>query len=240
MGRFCGHFCLRRNTWRKVTPMHKLRNCFAGISFSGRLSLCTAAFAACALLPSSGRAYVVSITPGVKSLFLQVGAGTITGGTFSAGGIPGNNSTINRVSVTVPVATLGAGTQAMTTDSTVSASSYDGFAYCSVPSQVYIGGFFRTPGSSSNATLTATAPAGLTSASGDTIPFSNVSWISGGAGDTTPTIPSGTFVGGAPQTLLSVTRNTWFESCLKFSYANGQLVPSGTFTGRVSYTLTAP
>jgi hypothetical protein len=220
--------------------MPKLRNSFDGDTSRGSTPLCTAVFLACALSASPSRAYVVSIAAGVKSLFLQVGAGTITGGTFSTGGIPGNNSTINRVSVTVPGAALGAGTQAMTTDSAVSASSYDGYSFCSVPSQIYIGGFFRTPGASSNATLSVTSPAALTNASGNTIPFNAVSWVSGGNGDATPTIPSGAFVGGAAQTLLSVTTNTWFESCLKFNYANGALVPAGTFTGRVSYTLTAP
>ena len=191
-------------------------------------------------LPSS--AYVVTITAGTKSIYLQVGVGTMTGGTgtFSGGATPGNNTTVNRVSATVPAANLGAGTVAMTTDSTVAASAYDGYIFCSVPSQVYVAGFFRTPGASANATLTATAPSALTNASGDAIPFNTVSWISGGNGDATATIPSGTFVGGAPQTLLSVARNTWFESCLQFNYANAQVVPAGTFTGRVSYTLTAP
>ena len=193
-----------------------------------------------ALNPIASHAYVVPITAGTKSIYLQVGVGTMTGGTFRGGGTPGNNATVNRVSVAVTAANLGAGTVAMTTDSTVTASPYDGFNFCSIPSQVYVGGFFRTPGASANATLTATAPSALTNASGDTIPFNTVSWISGGTGDTTATIPSGTFVGGALQTLLSVTSNTWFESCLQFNYANAQVVPAGTFTGRVSYTLTAP
>jgi hypothetical protein len=193
-----------------------------------------------ALTCLGAQAFVVTITAGTRSLFLQVGAGTMTGGNFSSGGTPGNNSTINSVSVTVPAANLGAGTRAMTTDSTVAASPYDSFAFCTVPAQVYVGGFYRTPGTGANATLTATAPASLVNATGNTIPFNTISWISGGASDTTATIPSGTFVGGASQTLLSITRNTWFESCLQFNYANTQLVGSGTFTGRVSYTLTAP
>lgn len=194
----------------------------------------------CCLAGTVSQAFVVTIAAGTKSIYLQVGAGTMTGGRFNAGGVPGNNATVNNVSVTVPAASLGAGTQPMSTDSTVTASPYDGFAFCTVPAQVYIGGFFRTPGASANAALTVTAPSTLVNAAGDTIPFSAVSWISSGAGDPTPAIPSGTFVGGAAQNLLSVTRNTWFESCLQFNYANAQLVPAGTFRGRVSYTLTAP
>jgi hypothetical protein len=194
----------------------------------------------CALLCAGAQAFSVSITPGTRSLFLQVGSGTMTGGNFSSGGIPGNNATINRVSVTVPAASLGAGSLAMATDSTVTASPYDGFAFCTVPTQVYVGGFYRTPGTGANATLSATTPASLTSTSGSSIPFSTVSWVSAGASDRGSTISNGTFFGGASQTLLSIARNTWFESCLQFSYANAQLVGSGTFTGRATYTLTAP
>jgi hypothetical protein len=184
-------------------------------------------------------AFVATIGAGTRTLYLQVGAGTVTGGTFSAGGTPGNNSTINSVSVNVPSAALGAGTQAMTTDSTVSASPYDNFAFCTVPAQVYVGGFYRTPGAAGNGTLSVTSPATLSNGLGDTLPFTSISWVSGGAGDATATIPSGTFTG-ATQTLYSVTRNNWFESCLAFNYANTALVPAGTFTGRVTYTLAAP
>ncbi|MGH6640316.1 MAG: hypothetical protein ACREBY_17165, partial [Polaromonas sp.] len=133
------------------------------------LALRAPALLACVLAAPASQAFVATITPGTRSLFLQVGAGTMTGGRFSAGGTPGNNATINRVSVTVPVANLGTGTLAMTTDSTVTASPYDGFAFCAVPSQVYVGGFYRTPGAAANATLTATAPATLVNATGDTI-----------------------------------------------------------------------
>jgi hypothetical protein len=189
---------------------------------------------------SASEAFVVNIAAGQRSLFLQVGAGSMTGGTYNAGGIPGNNGTVNRVTVTVPAANLGAGTRSMTANSTVTTSPYDGFIFCTVPSQVYVGGFYRTPGNGANATLSATAPPSLVNATGNTIPFNAISWVSGGANDATPTIPSGNFVGGATQTLLSINRNTWFESCLQFNYANSQLVGSGTFTGRVSYTLTAP
>ena len=193
------------------------------------------------LLCTGAQAFSVGITPGTRSLFLQVGAGSMTGGTsFSAGGTPGNNATINSVSVTVPAASLGTGSRAMSTDSTVTASAYDGRTFCTVPAQVYVGGFYRTPGTGANATLSATSPASLTNASGNTIAFTTVSWVSAGTADSGTTIANGTFTGGASQTLLSIARNTWFESCLQFSYANTLLVGSGTFTGRVSYTLTAP
>jgi hypothetical protein len=196
--------------------------------------------AALALLSGlPAQAFQVGITPGVKSIFLQVGSGTMTGGSFSSGGTPGNNAVINNVSVTVPATSLGAGAQAMTTDSMVANSPWNDRSFCSVPAQIYVGGFYRTPGTGANATLSVTSPASLVSGS-DSLSFSTISWVSAGLGDATPTIPSGSFVAGTAQTLLSVTRNTWFESCLQFSYANAAAVPAGTFTGRVTYTLTSP
>jgi hypothetical protein len=194
-------------------------------------------------LPSA-HAYTVGISTGTRALFMQVGVGTMTGGTFESGGTPGNNTTINTASVTVPSAQLGSGTaQAMTTNSTVTASAWDNFAFCNTPAttgQVYVAGFYRGPGSSgATSTLSVSTPANLTNASANTLAFSSIAWTSSGNGDATPTIPSGAFTGGA-QTLLSVARNTWFESCLAFRYLNTQLVPAGTFTGRATFTLTAP
>lgn len=207
-----------------------------------RLALLFGRLALAGILAAAGvhsHAFVATISAGTRTLFLQVGAGTMTGGNFNSGGMPGNNSTINSLSVNVPSAALGTGVQAMTTDSTVSISPYDSFAFCTVPAQVYVGGFYRTPGAAGNGTLSVTSPATLSNGLGDTLPFTSISWVSSGAGDATTTIPSGTFTG-ATQTLYSVTRNNWFESCLAFRYANTALVPAGTFTGRVTYTLAAP
>jgi hypothetical protein len=199
-----------------------------------------------AWLPSA-HGFTVGITAGQRALFLQVGVGTMSGGYFNNGGTPGDNATVNTASVTVPVAQLGSGApQLMTTDSTVTASPWEGAAFCNSPAttgQVYVGGFFRRPGQGAGgneAILTVTTPAALTSGNGDTIPFSRIAWTSSGNGDTTATIASGTFVGGSTQNLLTVSRNTWFESCLAFSYLNTEIVPAGTFTGRATFTLTAP
>ena len=184
-------------------------------------------------------AFVVRITPPPRSLFLQVGTGTMTGGSFNSGGTPGDNATINSVSVTVPAASVGAGVLNMATDSTVTDSSYNNRAFCSVPAEVYVGGFYRAPGPPTNATLSVTSPAVLSNGAGDTLAFNTISWVSGGIGDSPATLASGTF-SGSPQTLYIAARSTWFESCLAFNYANAALAPSGTFTGRVTYTLTAP
>ncbi len=184
--------------------------------------------------------YTVTITAGPRAIYLQVGNGTFTG-FFSSGGIPGNNTTVNLVSVTVPAAQVGSGTPlTMTTNSTATASFWDGFTFCTVPAQVYIGGFFRRPGNAAGtATLTVNTPATLTT-TGSSIPFTKISWVSSGIGDTgVQPIPSGTFTGGT-QTLATFPVNTWRESCHAFSYLNDQVVGSGTYTGRATYTLSAP
>lgn len=197
---------------------------------------------AMAAFPASlAHSFTATINPGTRAVYLQVGNGTFTG-FYNAGGTPGNNATINLVSVSVPAAQVGNATaQAMTTNSTATNSFLDGFAFCNVPAQVYIGGFFRLPGAVGTASLTVNTPATLTTAGGDTIPFTRISWTSTGNGDgaAVQPVPAGTFTGGA-QTLASFPVNTWRESCHTFSYLNNQVVASGTYDGRATYTLSAP
>jgi hypothetical protein len=185
-------------------------------------------------------AFEVGIRPDSRALYLQVGAGTISGGSYAAGGTPQDNGTINRVTVTMTPANLGTGAVTMSTDSTVTNSPYDGRPFCG-SDQVYVGGFFRRTGAgqaTADLTVATTSPS-LVSAGADTIPFDTISWTSGGIGDATATIPPGSFSGGT-QNLLTVSRNTWFESCLTFRFANAQGYAAGTFTGRAVYTLSAP
>lgn len=204
-----------------------------------RSRLLAAVLLVLASLPAA--AFRATISSGPPSIYLQVGAGAMTG-TFASGGTPGANLTVNSVSVTVPASGLGTGTQPMTTDSAVTTSPYDGRAFCPAttpPSWVYVGGYYRWPGNIADATLSVTSPTDLVSGT-DTLPFSSISWISSGIGDATPTIPSGTFVGGTTQPLLTIARNRWFESCLQFRYANNDVFPAGTYRNRVTYTLTVP
>ena len=195
------------------------------------------------LLPAQfASAFTVNITPGARVVYLAVGNGSFTG-TLQAGGTPANNATVNTVSVTVPANVVGSGAaQPMTTNSTQATSFWDGFTFCSpATQQVYIGGFFRMPGAAGNATLSVATPVGgLVNAGGDTIPFSQIRWVSSGIGDTgAEVIPSGTFTGGT-QTLASLPVNTWNESCHTFSYLNATVVAAGTYTGRAIYTMSAP
>jgi hypothetical protein len=152
------------------------------------------------------------------------------------------------VSTTLAVRAVGNGTaQAMTTNSTAAQSYWDGYTFCTVPAQLYIGGFFRTTGATTAAAqVTATVPAALTDTTGDSIPFSQISWASGGNGDTAANgflpevFPAGKFVSGGVQTVGSMASNTWNESCWTFSYANTVVAAAGTYTGAVLYTMTAP
>jgi hypothetical protein len=195
-----------------------------------------------------------------QTIYLQVGVGSFTadycGGTTYppthqtpncgpayGGGSPQNNATINTVSVTVPTGTVGNGTaQAMTTNSTAANSFLDGYLFCTVPNQLYIGGFFRTAGAATAAaSVTATVPAALKDTTGDTIAFSKIQWTSSGNGDTgAEPFPAGTFVNGGVQTVGSMASNSWNESCLTFSYLNNTVPPAGTYTGAVLYTMSAP
>jgi hypothetical protein len=195
-------------------------------------------------LSSAASAYTATLSAASpQTVYLQVGVGTFTNPPYIDGGQPANNTTINTVSATVASSAVGTGTaQAMTTNSTQTQSFWDNYIYCSVPGQVYIGGFYRTTGGTTTAALvTATVPAALTDTAGDTLPFSKIQWTSSGNGDSgAEPFPAGAFVNGGVQNVGSMASNTWNESCWTFSYLNNSIPPAGTFTGVVRYTLSAP
>jgi hypothetical protein len=199
--------------------------------------------AACAAACGSAWGFTATLNPASpQTIYLQVGVGSATGD-YINGGQMQRNTTINSVSVSVPAAALGNGTaQAMTTNSTAAVSYWDGYTYCSVPGQVYIGGFFRTTGASTSpAQVTATVPAALIDATGDALPFAKISWASNGNGDSgTEIFPGGTFVNGGTQTVGTMSSNTWNESCWTFSLANNGMLAAGSYSGTVLYTMTAP
>ena len=185
-------------------------------------------------------AYTIAIGTGTKAAYLRVGDGSISGGNYNAGGTPTANTTVNLVSVTVPANVVGNTVDQTMTGTGRLTSDLDGFAFCSA-GQVYISAFYRLPTTvNQSATLRATSPATLTSAGGDTIPISQISWTSSGNGDTgAQPIPAGTFTGGT-QTLATLLRNTWNESCHTFRYGNDAIVAAGTYNARVTYTLATP
>jgi len=202
-----------------------------------RCGVVAACALACALQPAS--AWILTVTPGPKTIYLQVGTGSYSGGYYNAGGTPANNATINKITVTVPATVVGTGAaQAMTSDSGTSLSFYDGYAVCNPPAQVYVGGWARLPSGSGTAVLTVTSPANLTSGS-NTIPFSEISWTSTANGNTTPDVAAGTFNGGTI-TLANIAAGTWVEDCHTFTYANSAVRAAGTYTGRATYSLALP
>ncbi len=185
---------------------------------------------------ADAQAWSLSIASASRRVFLHVGNGTING----------SNSTINLVQVTVPGAQVGNGVaQAMTTNSTQSQSLYgDNYTTCPTPaSQIMVGASYRRTNAANgpaSATLRVTSPANLVNATGDTIPFSQIGWTVSAAGSSVPgVIPAGTF-NGATQTLTTIPANTYIENCHTFSYANSAVRAAGTYTGQVTYTLTAP
>jgi len=226
----------------------RLRRALLGVVFLGAGS-------------SLAHAYTVTLDPASpQTIYLQVGVGSFTadycGGTTYppthatpncgpsfGGGTPEKNTTINTVSVTLATGSVGNKTaQAMTTNSTAANSFLDGYAFCNVPSQLYIGGFFRTAGgTTAAATVTATVPASLTSTTGTTIPFSQIQWTTSGNGDAdAEPFTEGAFVSGGVQTVGTVASNSWAESCWTFSYLNTVVPAAGTYTGAVLYTMSAP
>lgn len=182
-------------------------------------------------LPMPAFAWVLTMNPGPRAIYLQVGNGTNNA----------NNTTINTVSVTVPAAAVGSGTaQQMSSNSTAAISFFDNYSVCNPPVQVYVGGYFRLPAASAaNAVLQVTSPASLTSGT-NSLPFNTISWTSTANGNTSPDIPAGTFVNGGTLFLANIPTNRWLENCHTFSYANTSVVPAGTYQGQVTYTLTAP
>jgi len=198
----------------------------------------TAALLMAAGLLASGvaQAWTLNVNAAPRRVFLHVGNGTADA----------NNGTVNRVEVSLSGAALIGGLpQAMATDSTQSRSLWgDGFVTCPNPSsQIMVGASYRRSNANNgpaSATLSVTSPPSLTSAGGDTIPFSEISWSVAAPGSPTPNvIPSGSF-SGAQQTLATIPTGIYIENCHSFTYANSAVRAAGTYNGRVTYTLTSP
>ncbi|MDB5868287.1 MAG: hypothetical protein JWP96_619 [Polaromonas sp.] len=192
----------------------------------------------CCLHIAAAQAWTLDLNSASRRVFLQVGNGSLNA----------NNSQINEVSVTVPGSQLGTGAaQQMSSNSTQATSPYDNYLVCTPPSQVYVGGSYQRNGNGNGngpavAQLQVASPANLTSAAGDTIPFSQISWTTSTVGnaDATPNvIAPGTF-NGATQTLKSIPANQFMENCHTFFYANSALRAAGTYQGTVIYTLSTP
>ena len=81
--------------------------------------------------------------------------------------------------------------------------------------------------------LTADSAIPLNDSSGNTIPFSEIGWIGTGG------MPRGRFSGSSGQ-VVAATSSSRLNGAMSFYYRNILYVPSGTYTGRVTYTLSSP
>ena len=185
-------------------------------------------------------AYTVTIATGTKAAYLRIGDGTIGGGFYNAGGTPAANTTVNLVSVTVPAASVGNATVQNMTGTGRLTSDLDGFAFCNA-GQVYVGAFFRLPTAAvQNATLRVTTPATLTSAGGDTIPITQISWTSSRQRRRRRTAVPGRHVYRRHPDAGHTATQHLGESCHSFRYANAAIVAAGTYNARATYTLATP
>ncbi|QHE78163.1 hypothetical protein [Hydrogenophaga sp. PBL-H3] len=193
---------------------------------------------------SVAHAWSLEITSGARRLFLHVGDGALSGQQGTLNGPAGTSGIVNTVQVSPSVNELLSGAAlTMTSNSTQSVSLYGGGNItCPTPErQVMIGAGYRRNNGSGNAVLTVTSPSNLINlATGDTIPITQISWTVSAANSNVPgVIPAGTFTAGT-QTLATVSANTYIENCHTFIYANSAVRAQGTYTGRVTYTLTSP
>lgn len=90
-----------------------------------------------------------------------------------------------------------------------------------------------TPGGATKI-LTADSSIPLNDGAGHTIPFTQISWTGSGG------VPSGIFAGSASQQIWTGTQSLGGGASMSFSYANTVYAPSGTYVGRVTYTLSSP
>ena len=81
--------------------------------------------------------------------------------------------------------------------------------------------------------ITADSSIPLEDGAGNTIPFSEIGWVGTGG------IPSGNFSNAADQVIM-VTSSSNFSGGMSFYYRHILYVPSGVYTGRVTYTLSSP
>lgn len=130
----------------------------------------------------------------------------------SAGG------TIDVVSFTVPAANVGDGTPIAQSGAAI---------LVRVSARA-------VPANSRTAQLLANSATPLTNG-GSTLPFTSISWT---ASDVD--IPSGMFNSTASQLLVQFQNSRRIFNNHTFSYANTQVLAPGTYTGRVTYTLTMP
>jgi hypothetical protein len=196
------------------------------------------------ILPAAAAAFTVDIRPDDRMLYLRVGDGEFGQNVYSS--YRGNSSqpraggTRNVVVASVAPQEVGSGRLQRFSANARLTSDWDGVVFCR-ENEIYVGGFYRAPGTTGTGTLTAAVTVPLSNGT-ESIPFSQVGWTSSGVGDEgsiAQPIPDGVFADGA-RVIASFPVNVWQESCHGFYYLNQRVVAAGEYNGRVTYTLSAP
>jgi hypothetical protein len=166
------------------------------------------------------RASLIAVDDAPRELRLQVCA---SGGAISV------------VSFTVPAASVGNAVAVVGTFAgTCGAGTCPaGVVYLDAEARSYNGGI-----GGDTATLSVNSAAPLSDGAGNTIPFTQISWIASGFAPIS--IPSGAFSGSASQVLDTFVTSQRNQQCHAFQYLNDQYFPGGTYNGRVTYTMTMP
>jgi hypothetical protein len=172
------------------------------------------------LVSVPGQASLITVADAPRQLRLQV---------CSSGGA------ISVVSFTVPAASVGnavavAGSFAGTCGA---ATCPAGVVYLDAEARSNNGG-----NGGDTATLSVNSATPLSDGAGNTIPFSQISWVASGFAPIT--LPSGTFSGSASQVLATFAASQRNQQCHQFQYLNAQYFPGGTYNGRVTYTMSMP
>ena len=112
----------------------------------------------------------------------------------------------------------------------------DGTPIGGVPA-MFVGAYARQPFSVPFKVFTLTVDSSTPLNNGfETIPFTEISWVAA-AGD----IPSGVFAGTPAQVILGPIIAAFVViDTYTFTYANNNLIASGTYTGTVTYTAAVP
>ena len=130
----------------------------------------------------------------------------------------------------------GGGTIDVVSFNIAAASIGNGVAIVGAPTITIVARARATLANSRTATLTADSSSMLrNAASGGQLSFSAISWT---ASDSD--IPSGSFAGMAGQVLATFLNSRQVTTTHTFRYANTQILDAGTYTGRITYTLTMP
>ncbi|NIW25411.1 MAG: hypothetical protein GWN29_13070 [Gammaproteobacteria bacterium] len=156
-----------------------------------------------------------TVAPGPPFVFIQIGSGELS--TYGLFGPP--VTMVDEVTFPLPAGVqFGDGTPIVGTP---------------VIPMAFLG---YSGGNQANYLITMDSSGGMMNASGDVIPFSDLSWITQD-GD----IPSGQFDNSANQFLQQYSergrRARGVVDYLTFSYANTSVYPAGDYTGRVTYTI---